>query len=145
MEEKKYPFKTITSELRYEFISISEEKEVKKVVIITKIDEPYFYNLALLDELENGELSNISESRNNDMPIILSTIFKIIDEFLNNNPQAVLLFKGSEERRHRLYRIIIGKEYKNISSKFRIFGFNDGFISAFESNQKYEYFLIKKI
>lgn len=109
MEEKKYPFKTITSELRYEFISISEEKEVKKVVIITKIDEPYFYTLALLDELENGELSDISESRNNDTPIILSTIFKIIDEFLNNSPQAVLLFKGSEERRHRLYRIIIGR------------------------------------
>jgi hypothetical protein len=64
MEEQKYPFSLVSNETRYEFISTDGIKEIKKVVVITEVDNNILYNLALLDELENGELSDISESRN---------------------------------------------------------------------------------
>ena len=73
MEEKSYPFSVITNEYKYEFLSISETKQVKKVVLFTKVSRENVYNLALLDELENGELSDNTETNNNDLQTVLST------------------------------------------------------------------------
>lgn len=120
MEEQKYPFSLLQPEWRYEFWSRSEEKEIKKVVIFTKVGyaEDNFYNLALLDELSNGEFSDISESRNNDMKTILATVFGIANDFLTKNPDAVIAFKGSDERRHRLYRIALNSELEKLQGLF---------------------------
>jgi hypothetical protein len=147
MEEQKYPFKLIQPELRYEFWSRSEEKEIKKIVIFTKIGykEDNFYNLALMDELANGDLSDISESRNNDMKTILATVFGIANDFLIKNPDAVIAFKGSDERRHRLYRIALNREIDRLSDKFIIAGYTNGEVYPFEVNGVYQQFLIQKI
>ena len=102
------------------------------------------YNFALLDELENGELSDISESRNKDMRMILATVFQIVNVYLEKYPNHLLIFKGSDERRQRLYRIVIGKELINILPKFTIFGYYDGQLMPFESNKQTDYFLIKR-
>jgi hypothetical protein len=75
MEEQKYPFNIVSNGTRYEFISTNGTKEIKKVVAITEVHNNILYNLALLDELENGELSDISESRNKDMRMILAPVF----------------------------------------------------------------------
>jgi hypothetical protein len=145
MEEQKYPFSLIQRELRYEFWSRSEEKEIKKIVIFTEVsyDEDNFYNLALLDELSNGELSDISESRNNDMKTVLATVFGITNDFLTKNPNAIVAFKGSDYRRHRLYRIALNREMERLSKRFVIAGYTDGQVFPFEINGEYEQFLIK--
>ena len=147
MEEQKYPFNLIQRELRYEFWSRSEEKEIKKIVIFTKIGfvEDNFYNLALMDELADGELSDISESRNNDMKTILATVFGIANDFLTKNPDAIIAFKGSDERRHRLYRIALNREMGRLSEKFIIAGYTNGEVYPFEVNGIYQQFLIQKI
>jgi hypothetical protein len=145
MEEQKYPFSLVQRELRYEFWSRSEEKEIKKIVIFTKVGyvEDNFYNLALMDELANGDLSDISESRNNDMKTILATVFGITNDFLMKNPDAIVAFKGSDYRRHRLYRIALNREKERLSEKFIIAGYTDGEVYPFEINGEYEQFLIK--
>jgi hypothetical protein len=145
MEEQKYPFSLVQRELRYEFWSRSEEKEIKKIVIFTKVGyvEDNFYNLALMDELANGDLSDISESRNNDMKTILATVFGIANDFLMKNPDAIVAFKGSDYRRHRLYRIALNREKERLSEKFIIAGYTDGEVYPFEINGEYEQFLIK--
>ena len=143
MEEQKYPFIIVSNETRYEFISTDGTKEIKKVVAITEVDNSILYNLALLDELENGELSDISESRNKDMRMILATVFQIVNVYLEQHPNHLLIFKGSDERRQRLYRIVIERELVNILPKFTIFGFYDGELMPFESNKESDYFLIK--
>jgi hypothetical protein len=145
MEEQKYPFSLVQRELRYEFWRRSEEKEIKKIVIFTKVGyvEDNFYNLALMDELANGDLSDISESRNNDMKTILATVFGIANDFLMKNPDAIVAFKGSDYRRHRLYRIALNREKERLSEKFIIAGYTDGEVYPFEINGEYEQFLIK--
>lgn len=146
MEEKSYPFHVITTEYKYEFFSISETKRVKKIVLFTKVSNENVYNLALLDELlENGEFSDSSETNNNDLKTILSTIVHIIVDFLNKNPSVIIIFRGNEKRRQRLYRIVIDREIDKISKKFRIFGSLNDEIFPFQSNQNYEYYLITKI
>lgn len=144
MDEKQYPFIQSRIDFRYEFLSISDKKEVKKVVIFSAIDG-YFYNLALLDELENGELSDIAETKNKDLITVMATVFQIVDDFLNKNPQFVVVFRGSSQTRQRLYRIIISKELPNILTKFEIFGgIGENQIYLFEPNIDYDFFLIKK-
>ena len=60
-------------------------------------------------------------------------------------PHSNVVFKGSDKRRQRLYRIIIGRELTEISKKFEVFeGIGDSVLS-FESNKLYEFYLIKKL
>lgn len=146
MEERKYPFNFVNQELRYEFWSHSEDKKIKKIVIFTKVgfEEDNFYNLALLDELPNGELSDISESRNNDMKIILATVFGITNDFLSKNPNAIVVFKGSDERRQRLYRIALNSELEKLQDFFYISGVIDNEYFNFDATLNYDYYLIEK-
>ena len=92
MEEKYFDFERPISEIRYNFKSISQEKEVSKRVIFTTSDYQDFYNLALVDVFDDGSISDISETRNKDMIMVLATVIKIIEEFLGKYPKTFLIF-----------------------------------------------------
>ena len=145
MNENAYPFTLSRTELRYEFVSISDKKEVRKIVLLSQTGDIGTYNLALLDLLENGELSDISETNNDDMITVFATVIKIISDFFNKVPNSNVVFKGSDKRRQRLYRIIIGKEISEISKKFDVFGGIGDSVFFFEPNTLYEFYLIKKL
>jgi len=49
MNETSYPFGQTRAEFRYEFTSVSKQKEVRKVVLFSAGEDDQFYNLALLD------------------------------------------------------------------------------------------------
>ncbi len=145
MDEKAYPFQQNRIDFRYTFVSTSVKKEVKKVVIFSEIQEN-IYNLALLDELENGKLSDITESKNEDLSTIMATVIQIINDFLSKNPKYFVVFRGSDERRQRLYRIIISRDITKILKEFEVYGgIGDESINFYEPNKDYDYFLIKKI
>lgn len=146
MEEKYYPFERPISEIRYNFKSISKEKEVSKRVIFTTSDYQNFYNLALVDVFDDGSVSDISETRNKDMITVFATVIKIVEEFLNQYPETFLVFQGSDKRRQRLYRLIIGREMSNIQKNFIVLGgFENSQPEHFQINQEYDYFIISKI
>jgi hypothetical protein len=144
MEEKPYTFQK-RNDKRYEFYSKSEEKEVKKLVIFSERSNGGTYNLALLDVLEDGQYSDLSETNNNDFQTVMATVIDILKDFLNEFPDKIVTFKGSDERRQRLYRIIIARELTSISKTFNIFGLINGNIEEFKQNIKYELFIIKKL
>lgn len=143
MEEKPYIFQK-RNDKRYEFYSKSEEKEVKKLVIFSERNNGGTYNLALLDVLENGQYSDLSETNNNDFHTVMATVIDILKDFLNEFPDKIVTFKGSDERRQRLYRIIIARELKSINEHFNIFGLINENVEEFEQNVKYKLFIIKK-
>jgi hypothetical protein len=143
MEEKTYTFQK-RNDKRYEFYSRSEEKEVKKLVIFSERSNGGTYNLALLDVLEDGQYSDLSETNNNDFQTVMATVIDILKDFLNEFPDKVVTFKGSDERRQRLYRIIIARELKSINEHFNIFGLINENVEEFEQNVKYKLFIIKK-
>ena len=133
MNEKSYPFKISTANIRYSFESVSEEKVIEKAVIFVETDYPNIYNLALVDVLEDRTESDITVSNNNDLETVMATVIKIIDDFLNKFPDKSVIFRGSDLRRTRLYRIIISREYESISEYFKILGLKDGSFHQFES------------
>jgi hypothetical protein len=145
MDEPYYPYERPVTEIRYDFLSSSQEKEVRKRVIFTTGDFRNFYNLALLDVLEDSTLSDLSESRNKDMKIIMSTVMRIVEDFFEANPEKAVTFKGSDERRQRLYRLIINRDLAEIQKEFVILGISEAGISEpFRPNQPYEFFVILK-
>jgi len=143
MEEKSYIFQK-RNDKRYEFYSKSQEREVKKVVVFSERGNGGVYNLALLDVLENGQYSDLSETNNNDFQMVMATVIDILKDFLNEFPDKIVTFKGSDERRQRLYRIIIARELTTINESFNVFGLINKNIEEFEQNIKYELFIIKK-
>jgi hypothetical protein len=145
MDEPSYKFNKPRIEYRYDFTSISTEKEVQKIVLFTLTETENIYNLALLDVLANGQTSDINETKNKDMKTVLATVMKIIQDFLDKNATAIVLFKGSEEKRQRLYRIIVNREIKVLQQSFRIFGSIDNEIELFQANREYNFFLIIKL
>ena len=144
MDEQGYSYSFNRVTFEYEFFSISSVKKVRKVVVFSEMEKDV-YNLALLDEIEDGFLSDMSESNNDDLVTVMATVIKIVDDFLTKNPHFFVVFSGSDERRQRLYRIIITKELEKIKQKFEIFSVNKNGIIPFQANQEYEFILIKKI
>lgn len=145
MDESQYTFENPITEIRYDFKSISREKEVNKRVIFTTSDFQNVYNLALVDVLEDGRLSDITESRNKDMKTILATVMGIIINFLEANPDKIIAFKGSDERRQRLYRLLISRDLNELEKEFVILGISsEGESEPFQSNRLYDYFVILK-
>ena len=145
MEEVPYNYEQSITEIRYDFVSKSQDKDVAKRVSFTTSDYQNIYNLALLDVLESGEVSDISESRNRDMKTILATVIRITEEFLNKNQQSIVIFKGSDERRQRLYRLVISRDITEIQKKFTVFGtLLNQKPEKFKPNRPYVYFIITK-
>ena len=144
MNELPYEFSLVKKEYRYEFLSVSTVKKVQKVVLLTQTQYPNIYNLALLDTMENGTLSDITVTDNNDLKTVLATVIKIIDSFLNENPNSFVIFKGSDDRRYRLYRIIISRELAEIQKSFKVLAIKNNEIISFSSETEMDFYLIGK-
>lgn len=109
MNEISYPFEQPRIEYRYEFLSVSFSKQVRKLVLLTLTELEDVYNLALLDLLPNGETSDISESKNNDLKTILATVIKIVIDFLDKKPSTIVLFQGSAENAKDFIELLLIK------------------------------------
>ena len=145
MNENAYSFKDPRIEFHYEFRSVSAEKEVQKVVSFTLTDISGVYNLALLDVLPDGQTSDITETKNKDMILVLATVVQIIIDFFSKNPGVYVLIRGSDSKRQRLYQILINREWDIIKEQFEVLGGNGLNLENFETNDTYEYFIISKI
>ncbi|MBO9613883.1 MAG: hypothetical protein J7619_14365 [Dyadobacter sp.] len=143
MDEKTYPFTLIPGELVYKFESVSANKKIQKAVLFTPTGNGIVFNLALVDLDTDNQMRDDIESRNGDMPTVLATVFQIIEDFLNTSPERIVMFKGSDSRRQRLYRIVLSREFSSISEKFEIFGGQRGKAVPFVANVSYEQYYIK--
>jgi len=94
--------------------------------------------------LDDGELSDVAVSDNDDMITVLATVFRIAADFLDRFPAYSLAFRGSDERRNRLYRIALGRELIQLDKGYELYGFNGEQFVLFARNQPYSGFLIRK-
>ncbi len=102
------------------------------------------YNLALLDELPDGNLSDSVVTDNKDMPMVLATVFRIAADFLDRFPSYAIVFQGSDARRNRLYRIALSRELFRLEQTYKLMGFDGQQFVPFEPNGSYQTFLIRK-
>ena len=143
MNEKGYPFTLVPGELIYKFESVSANKKILKAVLFTPTESEILFNLALVDMDTDNQMRDDIESRNGDMPTVLATVFQIIEDFLNASPERIVMFRGNDSRRQRLYRIVLSRELSSISEKFEIFGGQHGKAVPFVTNVNYEQYYIK--
>jgi hypothetical protein len=144
MNEESYSFTAIHGHFLYQFESTGENKKIQKTVVFTQTENKAMFNLALLDQTENGKFSDQVESNNGDLVTVLSTVFRIVEHFLAENPQCLVMFRGHEKRRHRLYRIVLSREFASLSSKFRVYGGAPDNFVPFKPNTDYDFYFIKQ-
>jgi hypothetical protein len=144
MDEPQYHFSPESLDISYTFDSISDRKTVHKVVRFTETDLPDVFNLALLDLMDDGQESDLSVTNNADLRIVLATVMQIINHFLLKFSDKIVTFQGSDDRRTRLYRLVIGKELPALQQLFEIAGqYADGSIERFRPNQTYIRFFVQ--
>jgi hypothetical protein len=143
MEEPSYKFNRIDDKLTFEFDSVSSTKTVKKLIEFSLIDKDYLlYNLALVDILHDGTSSDLTKSNNQDMSMVLSTVFQSVVYFFDRNPKARILIQGSTKSRTRLYQMAIAKYIEEIEQKFNISGYKDIKGEVFKKGENYDSFVV---
>lgn len=143
MNEKGYPFSTIVKGSIYAFESVSPNQRIVKLVLLTPTERSQLFNVALLDVLDDGQTSDDVESKNGDLIPVLAIVFKIMEDFLENNPECAVMFRGSDARRHRLYRIVIARELSSVSDRFEVFGGTPDKMIPFAPNVNYDHYFLK--
>ncbi|PBQ33811.1 hypothetical protein CNR22_19165 [Sphingobacteriaceae bacterium] len=69
-----------------------------------------------------GEIDGTVNSDNGDLRKVVSTVVSIVHVFTNQFPEARIFFKGSNEIRTRLYRIVITNNLVELEDDFILFG-----------------------
>ncbi|MCU0468504.1 MAG: hypothetical protein MUF58_07875 [Arcicella sp.] len=141
MNQPFYEFTPQDNAQTFDFESLGKQI-VKKKVLYQNTNQKPFYNLALVDVLEDGSFDDMTESRNGDMEKILATVANTLPFFFDRFPDAIVLFRGSDERRTRLYQILINREVDNLAHVFTFLGINGLNFEKFRKNKTYDGFAI---
>jgi hypothetical protein len=145
MKYDKYFIKASASLLKYEFRSEGPRGVITKQVAFKAFKEnPNVYNLGFGDVDENGEISDIVISNNQDSRKVLATVALTVYKFCEKYPDCYVFATGSTPTRTRLYRIGITNNLVEIRKDFNLFGHIDDAWERFEKGRDYEAFLIKK-
>ena len=143
MKQDFYNYEVGNDGLYFSFTSVSEHKIIPKIIVYTPFpNDPNFFNLALGDILENGEISDLTVSNNSDMEKVIATVIRTMFNLFENHPDKLIYFKGSTPERTRLYRIIITKELNEANKLFDLYGIIDDRLEDFEINRPYQAFVI---
>lgn len=135
---------TIDSQFRYTFLSVSDTKTVRKLVLYDLISTEFnLFNLALVDQLEDGTLDDLSVSDNNDMVRIMATVIHTMHLFLEARPDATIFFSGSTPSRTRLYRLAISQNIALFDETFTVKGLLNGEPEQYRPNTPYEGFTVQ--
>ncbi len=145
MQEESYPFTCSRQEFRYKFVSIGKRKQITKIVLFTETHWDKIYNLALFDCLEDGSVSAYVNSGNGDERLVFATIIKIIDHFLTLKSDCLIIFKGNDDRRHRLFRIFITTVLSDLSKTYQVYGIVRDRTLRFKPNKLYDSYMIRKL
>lgn len=127
MNYDKYDMTKDESSTIFNFVSIGEKGNFRKVVIYTPTKNPSIHNLGFGD-LKYDPLAKkyIIDDQvindNGDIKIVLATVAKTAYEFTNVNPHITVFFRGSDARRTNTYKRAIMLNLKELSETFDIFG-----------------------
>jgi len=129
MNYNKYEIHTSTNNDVYTFTSSGHNGEIEKIIEFSKTQNDSIYNLAFGDKsivYINGKpketIDDLNESKNGDLDKILATVAMAVYEYTSIFPNRQIFFVGSDERRTRLYRMAITKNYNELNNDFIIFG-----------------------
>jgi hypothetical protein len=144
MNKPTYPVE-IEDDNIFSFLSIGKNGIILKMVEIAEIQEGV-YNLGFGDyNFTTESVDDKANSNNGDIEKVLATIFGIMIDFLNKNPNKTIFFAGSTPFRTQLYQRIVNTYFDEFSSILEIQGNINGKYEPFQKNREYESFLVKKL
>lgn len=128
----------------YYFFSEGSRGNIKKGVFFQLIDgEQELYNLAFGDwDDDTGILDDLIRTNNRDTQKVLNTVAVAVVDFMDRNPRAKLIARGSTKSRTRLYQMNILRNLGTISEDYYVQGFKNGCWEPFSSGVSYEAFLL---
>ncbi|WP_346316013.1 hypothetical protein [Chitinophaga sp. YIM B06452] len=106
----------------FRFASKGPKGTIIKEVVITPVSRLGYYNFGFGDVRSDGSIDDVSETNNDDLLKVFSTIISIMEYFLDRNPDCVLSFKGSTLQRTAVYNMILKRYRSRFSEKYRISG-----------------------
>lgn len=106
MKYSKYEYEADEDLHFYEFVSVGENGEVKKVVEYSRMNIENFYNLGFEDyDKERQKVNDRVVTNDEDSPKVLATVASTVYAFTARYPDAHIFATGSTEVRTRLYRM----------------------------------------
>jgi hypothetical protein len=141
MDHPFYEFTDNENSFRFEFVSIGKTV-IPKAVIFQPLPVADFYNLAMGDVDDDGDIDVFSRSNNGDIEMVLATVVQIVLQFLHSRPESTIFIEGSTPVRIRLYQIAIERELQNLRERFMIAGLYEGEFELFRRNVNYTVLVI---
>ena len=129
----------------FDFISKGRRGNIPKRIEFMPTEIDGIFNLAFGDVDENGGIDDYSITDNGDRNKILATVAYTVDIYLSKYPERWVYFRGSTEERTRLYRMAIGINIEELSSKFKIYAEQKDGMVPFHKNIEIIGLLVKKI
>ena len=139
MDKPFYDFQILEENLRFDFVS-EGEKTIRKVIFYRAIPEALFFQLSLVDVMDDGSFSDSVRSNNGDRNKVMATVIQTLRFFFEKYPDATIIFSGSDEIRTRMYERIISNELERESNRFTFLGYNGKSFESFKKNKNYEAF-----
>lgn len=129
----------------FEFKSIGKKGEIIKIVRFDKTKLENVFNLGFGDkDLKSGILDDKIVSDNGDFEKVLATVAATVYTFTENKPNSVIIIRGANKARVRLYQIGISKYFEKIYEDFEVFGLTETGWQPFIRNTRYRGFLIQR-
>ncbi len=123
MNYSEYEYKADEDLHFYEFVSVGENGEVKKVVEYSRMNIENFYNLGFGDyDEERQEINDRVVTNNRDSLKVLATVASTVYAFTGRHPDSHIFATGSTEVRTRLYRMGITNDLVEIQKDFHVYG-----------------------
>lgn len=153
MNYNKYDITKDESSTIFNFVSIGDKGNFRKVVAYTRTKNPLIHNLGFGDlKFDLLTKKYIIDDQvindNGDIRIILATVAKTAYEFTNMYPHITVFLRGSDTRRTNTYKRAIMLNLEELSETFDIFGariIDDEILDEpFDYKNDFDGFLIKK-
>jgi hypothetical protein len=105
----------------FDFVSVGKNGRIPKRIAFKPTETENAYNLSFGDVTETNGIDDTSVSNNGDRNKILATIVLAVDRYTERYPGRTIYFIASTDARTRLYRMVIGLHWEELSAKYFIF------------------------
>lgn len=138
---ERYNYTADKTFMAYSFFSNGPYGIIQKIARFDKLGmNLYNFGFGDLDPL-TGDISDTVVSNNHDTDIVMGTLGSIVYDFTGIFPEALIMIKGTNAARTRLYQININKHWDRINPVFEMFGLRDDNWEHFKKGINYDAFL----
>jgi hypothetical protein len=121
MKDEVYELEFTDDLSSFDFVSIGKNGKIHKRIVFNPTENDSIYSLTYGDVTETDRIDDTSVSNNGDRNKILATIVLAVDRYTARYPDRTIYFMASTNARTRLYRMVIGLHWEELSAKYLIF------------------------